>query len=103
MVENALEEYRDGVRSGIKATLFQILAEMHKEFIDKPSAGAIRYFWKRFRLMGFSKIRRKVDVYLHQLGYRGIGPERFSRNRSVEHSTHMIDVGLFLIVQAYLV
>lgn len=101
MVENALEEFRDGVRKGAKSTLFQILAEIHKELADKPNESVYRHFWKRFRLVGYSKIRRGVNLYLLRLGFRAIGPERFTRNRSVEHTAHVIEIGLFLINQAY--
>lgn len=103
MIENSLEEFRDGVRRGTKSAIFRILAEVHRELVNEPNENVIRYFWKRFRLVGFSKIRRAVNLYLQQLGYHEIGPERFSRNRSDDHSKHMIDIGLFLINQAYIV
>lgn len=101
MGENALEQFRDGIRRGITATVFQILTEVHKDLSDKPNEKVIRYFWKRFRLIGYSKIRCAVDLYLHQLGYYEIGPDKFSRIRAVNHCKHMTDIGLFLINQAY--
>lgn len=101
MGENALEEFRDGIRRGIKAAVFQILTEMHKDLSSNPSESVIQHFWKRFRLIGYSKIKRAVDLYLYQCGYYEIGADRFFRIRTVDHSKQMIDIGMFLIQQAY--
>lgn len=98
---DSLEEFKDGVKKATKSTMFKILAEMHRELIDEPNESAIRYFWKVFRLSGFRKIKRAVDLYLKQNGHREIGPERFCRNRSADGIKSMVDIGLFLINEAY--
>lgn len=101
MGENVLEAYRDRIRRDCKATVFRILVEVHKELIDNANKDVIQTFWKRFRLIGYAKIKCAVDLYLYQFGYNEIGPESFSRIRTADHSKHMIDIGIFLINQAY--
>lgn len=101
MSENILEEFRDSIRCGTKSIIFQLLAEMYKELINEPNENVIEHFWKRFRLIGYSKIKCAADLYLHKFGYYEFGPERFSRIRTVEHSKHVIGIGIFLINQAY--
>lgn len=101
MGENALEEFRDGVRRGIKSTFFQILTEMHKDLTNEPNENVIQYFWRRFRSIGYLKIKCAVDLYLHQFGYYEISPDRFTRIRTVNHSKPVIDIGIFLINQAH--
>lgn len=101
MAENAFEEFRDGIRRATKSTLFKILTEIHTELRNEPNVYAIEHFWKRFRLIGYAKIKQAVDLYLHRFGYYQIGPERFNRLRRVDHSKHMIGAGILLIKQAY--
>lgn len=103
MEESAFKEFQDGIRRATKSISFQILTEIHTILFNEPNVAAIRYFWKRFRVVGYSKIKRIVDLYFHRFGYYEIGPERFSRIRCVSHSKHVIDIGIFLVHQAYFV
>lgn len=97
-----MEEFRDSIRYGTKSAVFQILTEMHRELMTESNKGVVQQFWNRFRLIGYSKIKRAVDLYLHGFGYYELNdPETFGRMRNVDQSKHIIGIGIFLINQIH--